>query len=256
MGVTRAADGSDDKDAYSAGDLAKWKPGQLKQLLTSLGLDASGCAEKRDIVEKIMGHPGGAAAAAAAATARGETVAMAISESPSLGPDGGGRGGSGVGSVGHNGGDGGGVEKVVAGEAAVSATGDGEGNDGFVGMTLADYMGRPDENDDSLKSDDGNGNHDRPGGPGGGRPGGGGGVGVRGPGRGGPGGNGHLGSLSVAESSISGRAELSRTATRRGEKVVRLAPAHIAPPSRPAPEWVVDMQVGARRAMQIRRFSP
>ena len=25
--------------------------------------------------------------------------------------------------------------------------------------------------------------------------------------------------------------------------VVRLAPAHIAPPSRPAPEWVLDMQV-------------
>ena len=31
-------------------------------------------------------------------------------------------------------------------------------------------------------------------------------------------------------------------------KVVRLAPAHIAPPSRPAPEWVLDMQVS--RAMR------
>lgn len=233
-GVARADDSSSDKDAYSPEELAKWKPGQLKELLSSLGLDASGCAEKRDIVGKIMRHPGGPAAAAAAATARGETVATVGPGSPSSGPEGGGHG----------------DVKPVEREAAVSAiTGDGEENDGFVGMTLADYMGRPDENGDNINSGDGNGNHNRTGGPGGGRPGGGGGN--RGAGRGGAG-DGHPRPLSVAESSTSGgRAELSSTATGRGGKVVRLAPAHIAPPSRPAPEWVVDMQVGARRCRLV-----
>ncbi|CAN0428370.1 unnamed protein product, partial [Ectocarpus sp. 13 AM-2016] len=41
-------------EAYRAEDLARWKPRQLKELLTDLGLDASGCVEKRDIVDKIM----------------------------------------------------------------------------------------------------------------------------------------------------------------------------------------------------------
>lgn len=180
-----------------------------------------------------MRHPGGAAAAAAAVTARGETRAIAVPRRSSSGPhssSGGGRG----------------DVQPVEGEAAVSTTtgGDGEENDGFVGMTLADYMGgRLDENGDTINSGDGNVNHNRPGGPGGGRPGGGGGN--RGGGRAGGAVDGHLGPLSVAESSTSGgRAELSSTATGRGGKVVRLAPAHIAPPSRPAPEWVVDMQVG------------
>ena len=221
--------------AYSAEQLERWKPGQLKELLTGLGLDASGCAEKRDIVEKIMRHPGGAAAAADAAAARGEQIVATVA-APAR------RRSSGL--------DGDGAAKPAE-EAAAGGGGGGEEEDGFAGLTLADYMGRPTE----QAADNGVAGR-RPGGAGGGRPGGGGGGGVRGGGRTGRGdriagvgdNDGKLDPPSVAGSMNSGRAEISSAASGRGGKVVRLAPAHIAPPSRPAPEWVVDMQVGAPQA--------
>ncbi|CAM9536199.1 unnamed protein product, partial [Scytosiphon promiscuus] len=153
---------------YSAEDLARWKPGPLKELLAGLGLDASGCTEKNDIVEKIMRHPGGPAAAAAAATARGETVAFP---------------GRGEQSPAQEGGNAQSTRAVE--EAVVAATAEGgEEEEGF---------------DRALPA-------------------------------------------SVSGSASGGRDELSSATSGRGGKVVRLAPAHIAPPSRPAPEWVVHMQ--------------
>lgn len=233
---------------YSAEELTRWKPGPLKELLAGLGLDASGCAEKKDVVEKIMRHPGGAAAAAAAATARGETIAVP------------GRGAQSPGQ--EEGGDGRSARSAEETTAAATAEkgGEEEEEDGFVGMTLADYMGRPTEENGGDHADfgagggrpGGGGPSDRGGGGGGGGPPGGGqGGGVRGrDGRGGgAGGDGEHGRLdrarpaSISGSASGGRDELSSAASGRGGKVVRLAPAHIAPPSRPAPEWVVHMQV-------------
>ncbi|CAM9264513.1 unnamed protein product, partial [Ectocarpus sp. 12 AP-2014] len=221
-------------EAYRAEDLARWKPGQLKELLADLGLDASGCVEKRDIVDKIMRHPGGPAAAAAAAIARGETVAAATPSVRPMGEEGGSEAG-GLESGGVGDGD------VAMGKTAVVVTtDDGEEQDGFVGMTLADYMGRPtEEKSNDRYHDNGGGNGaGRPGGPRG-RPTGGGDGAARGGSRIDP----HAAVSSVSGSAGGGgRGDVSSAASGRGGKVVRLAPAHIAPPSRPAPEWVVDMQ--------------
>lgn len=52
--------------------LMKWKPGELKKIMTTLELNAEGCAEKRDIVKRITSHPRGLAAATAAASAHGD----------------------------------------------------------------------------------------------------------------------------------------------------------------------------------------
>lgn len=219
--------------AYTAEKLARWKPGQLKELLNSLGLDASGCAEKKDIVDKIMRHPGGPAAAAEAAAARGDPVAVPAPKARVSGQEG--ASGSGSGLM-----DGDGtkpaVEETDASGAAAAADADGEEQDGFIGMTLADYMGRPTEEADNNIANGGRNGGARPGGAGGGRPG-----AVGGETRGGGGGG---GPSSVTGSTASGRADLSSAASGRGGRVVRLAPAHIAPPSRPAPEWMVVMQVG------------
>ncbi|CBJ25838.1 tetratricopeptide repeat domain protein [Ectocarpus siliculosus] len=221
-------------EAYRAEDLARWKPGQLKELLTNLGLDASGCVEKRDIVDKIMRHPGGPAAAAAAAIARGETVAAA----PPSGRPTGEKGGSEAGGLQPGGvGDG---DVAMGKTAVVVTTDDDEEQDGFVGMTLADYMGRPtEENSNDHYHDNRGGNGaGRPGGPRG-RPTGGSDGAARGGNRMDP----HAAASSVSGSAGGGgRGDVSSAASGRGGKVVRLAPAHIAPPSRPAPEWVVDMQ--------------
>ena len=224
---TRGKTAGDD-DVYSAKRLVRWKPGQLKELLTGLGLDASGCAEKQDIVDKIMRHPGGPAAAAEAATARGEDPVASI-PAPKI-------------RVSGQDGDSGGGDGAKPGQEDTDidgATADGEeGQDGFVGMTLADYMGRPTEEAGNEVINGGGNGGARPGGAGGGRPGAPGG-GIRG------GGGGGDGPPSVTGSTASARAELSSAASGKGGRVVRLAPAHIAPPSRPAPEWVVVMQVGA-----------
>lgn len=178
---------------------------------------------------KIMRHPGGPVAAARAATARSEPAEVAAPAIQASRQD----GGSGDGT------DPAAEEMDVAGAATATAAGDSEGQDGFVGMTLADYMGRPTEEAGSGITNGGGNEGARPGGgAGGGRPGVAGG-GARGGGGGGP--------PSVAGSTASGRVELSSAASGRGGRVVRLAPAHIAPPSRPAPEWVVDMQVGVRQ---------
>lgn len=224
-GASGEADGNtlgNTNDAYSAEKLARWKPGQLKELLTSLGLDASGCREKQDIVDKVMRHPGGATAAAEAATARGEPVIVAAPK------------------IRVSGQDGGGGTKPVEETDDTDAAGDGEEQDGFVGMTLADYMGRPTEEagNDAINGGGGGGGDARPGGAGGGRP------------SAGDGGTRGGGPPSVVGSTNSGKAELSSAASGRGGRVVRLAPAHIAPPSRPAPEWVVVMQVGVSHERQ------
>lgn len=234
--ASEEADSSDPakaNEAYSAEKLARWKPGQLKELLTGLGLDASGCREKQDIIDKIIRHPGGSAAAAGAAAARGEPVDVLAAKIEVSGQDGEGGGAGG----GGGGGSDDGTTPAEETDAAVAAA-DGEEQDGFVGMTLADYIGRPtDEAGNDLIGGGGNGDP-RPGGAGGGRP------GARGGGTRSSGGGGGGGPPSVAGSTASGRAELSSAASGRGGKVVRLAPAHIAPPSRPAPEWVVVAQVG------------
>lgn len=52
--------------------LMKWKPGELKKIMTTLELNADGCAEKRDIVKRIASHPRGLAEATVAAAARGD----------------------------------------------------------------------------------------------------------------------------------------------------------------------------------------
>ncbi|CAM9498108.1 unnamed protein product, partial [Ectocarpus fasciculatus] len=239
--TTSATDGRDNttvpdnvNEAYRAEDLARWKPGQLKELLTDLGLDASGCVEKRDIVDKIMRHPGGPVAAAAAAIARGETVVIAA---PSIRPTGevGGNEVGGLESGGLGDGDG-----AMGKTAIVVTTDDGEEQDGFAGMTLADYMGRPTEetSNDRYRDNGGGNGAGRPGGPRG-RPTGGSDGAARGGNRMDP----HAAASSVSGSAGGGgRGDVSSAASGRGGKVVRLAPAHIAPPSRPAPEWVVDMQ--------------
>lgn len=78
------------------------------------------------------------------------------------------------------------------------------GNDKIVGMTLADYMSVPVAEHNKANSQS------------------------QGPP---PSGSGN--------SSRGGTASGSRG----NPKFVRLAPAHIAPPSKPAPQWVVEMQV-------------
>lgn len=251
-GDTTAVPAEQEGGVYSADDLARWKPGQLKELLTSLGLDASGCTEKRDIVDKIMRHPRGPAAAAAAATARGETIAVRRRSAQSEGQ-----------KVGVSAG----TQSAEDTMAAAASAGDKEqeqkdgeeqeeeGED-FVGMTLADYMGRPTEEDGVNNPGlDGRGGGGRPGGVGPGDRGRGGGGRPRGEAPGGRigdrNGGGRLGydrpdrarPTSVSGSASGGREDLSSAASGRGGKVVRLAPAHIAPPSRPAPEWVIHMQV-------------
>lgn len=52
--------------------LMKWKPGELKKIMTTLELNAEGCTEKLDIVKRITSHPSGLSTATAAAAARGD----------------------------------------------------------------------------------------------------------------------------------------------------------------------------------------
>lgn len=265
-------------DVYTTMELLRWKPGQLKTLLTDLGLDSSGCVEKRDIVEKIGRHPGGPAAAAAAAAARGEVRLIQAQPGSSEGIDCGDRGGDRRGdgawvgsSVGRPGRDCGLSEDLKnMGIRALQAIMKAEGIDAagcqsnedfvskieehrqksfvtaaadaadaadpqtesepspdtlskaeqeeneernLVGMTLADYMNRPAP---VAAAEAGHG-RDR----------------ARGRGSATGGGRGKSGSGSAC-------------GARRGTanpRVVRLAPSHIAPPSTPAPDWVVEMQV-------------
>lgn len=253
---------------------------QLKGLLSELGLDASGCAEKRDVVEKIARHPGGLAAAAAAAIARGEDVRQntgqqGVKKNKAV-VDGSGGDGGGAALAGGKGGDtkslGGdadppGLEKTAVSGEGVGADGhlgaqdkalEGKNNpedktttthsssfaeigaatatanqqpndqeDNLVGMTLADYMNRsPGENEAEQGRDHGHGH-----------------------GRGRPAASGVDGRMkdpSVASVAGSVGRPNSSSAAPGHRAVVRLAPAHIAPPSRPAPEWVLDMQVRPR----------
>lgn len=238
---------------YSSADLSRWKPGQLKSLMSDLGLDASGCVEKRDIVDKIARHPGGLAAAASAAADRGDDICP-ISEKRGEGQE------SPAGDDGSR--DACTLEmqpaenlrgmRVPALKKIMSAEGinsDGcldkedliariedkrkrssvlpvaaaadleEQDDGLVGMTLADYMSRPPADSNDAENGPGRGRQDTPGGVGGG----------------------HV-DPSVSDSGPGDRPGNSSAAS-GSRRVVRLAPAHIAPPSRPAPEWVVDMQV-------------
>lgn len=240
---------------YSAAELLRWKPGQLKGLLSDLGMDASGCAEKRDIVEKIFQHPGGLEAAAKAAAARGDAVPQPAGQ------------GAEEGSASVEGGRGGDPLAAQQGELAslrgmsmsalkVVGSAEGAGSDGFlneqdlaariddtrkqsstaapkpdadereeadgnlVGMTLADYMSRPPE---EVKEAERGRSRGRPA--------------VRGAVEG------HVDR--TASGSAHGGRQDGSLASSGGRRVVRLAPAGIAPPSKPAPEWVLDMQVCA-----------
>lgn len=250
---------------YSMAELSRWKPGQLKGLLSDLSLDTSGCLEKRDIVEKIARHPEGLATAAAVAVARGDPVREKSGQQENRGgsPSGGDFiGGTQV--MGKGKGEDLREMKVSALKTIMLAEGidsagcldkedlvakinnkrrkssilvnvelnpvssDGpnhseEQDDNFAGMTLADYMNGPPEVSNNAEKEHGRGQR-------------------RGSGGGGSrGGAGHL-ELPVSGSWNGGRPGTA-SATSGGRRVVRLAPAHIAPPSRPAPEWVVDMQV-------------
>lgn len=90
------------------------------------------------------------------------------------------------------------------------------GNDKIVGMTLADYMSVPVVEHDKANSQG------------------------RAPSRTGE----NSGRINTPPSG-SGNSSRGGTASgsRGNPKFVRLAPAHIAPPSKPAPQWVVEMQV-------------
>lgn len=266
--------GGEKNDVYSLEELSRWKPAQLKILLSELGLDASGCAEKRDVVDKIARHPGGLAAAAAAAIVRGEAVrqntgqkGVGKSEAVVIGSGGNdglaaraeGKGGAvkslgddtealglekmavsaqGVGADGYLGKD----DKAMGNKigdktashsssaemrataAATAIQQPSDQDDNLVGMTLADYMSRsPAENEAERGHGHGHGH-----------------------GRGWPAASGVDDRMkdpsAVSVSGSVGRPN-SALAAPGHRTVVRLAPAHIAPPSRPAPEWVLDMQV-------------
>lgn len=260
-------DGDGDSDnVYTVHELASWKPSQLKALLTEIGLDASGCVEKRDIIDKIARHPGGYAAAAAAAAARGETRVdnRSASTDPNLGQQGAHK----ITGVGHaeRGGVGGGNSRR-SGAAGRDRTRGFEGRDenqgdlqdmvfsganvkpvtsaldpaeqedtgGLMGMTLADYMNRsaPVATAADIASDAvGKG---RPLGRGDGE------GDVRSSGRDGK--NERQSSSRYSGSSAGGETRGAGSARTINPRTVRLAPSHIAPPSTPAPEWVVEMQV-------------
>ena len=253
--VVEAGGGGDGEknDVYSLEELSRWKPVQLKGLLSELGLDASGCTEKRDVVDKIARHPGGLAAAAAAAIARGEAVrqnARQGVESEGV-ADGSRRDGDaararekgditglektvvsadGVGSNGCLGEEDKSTGKNLEDETTHSSSAEMMGatanqpndqDDNLVGMTLADYMSRsPVENETEHGRGHGHG-HGRSAA-----------SGV----------DGRAKDPSVSAAGSVGRPSSSLAVTGH-RTVVRLAPAHIAPPSRPAPEWVLDMQV-------------
>lgn len=89
-------------------------------------------------------------------------------------------------------------------------------NDEIVGMTLADYMSVPVVEHSKANSQG------------------------RGPSR-----TGEDSGRVNAPASGSGNSSRGGTASgvRGNPKFVPLAPAHIAPPSRPAPQWIVEMQV-------------
>lgn len=204
--------------------------------MADLGLDASGCTDKRDIVEKIARHPGGlAAAAVAAATASGDVVARRDDSQRGPGGDGeiavggsddgrgGGDGGGGDDGGGDNGGGDGGKER----DDATTASEPQEEGENLVGMTLADYMSRPPVvDDDPGIAETGRGEGRSRGGHGA---------------DGGDGRGGGRAALSPS-GSVNGGRPCSTSAGSAAFRV-RLAPAHIAPPSQPAPEWVLTMQV-------------
>lgn len=196
-------DGSNDgSGVYSIAELLQWKPALLKELLSDLSLDSSGCAEKRDIVQKIATHPGGLAAAAAAAVARGDVVRRRSEQAG--------------GDETHGSSDG---DKSL--EPAGSTPPQKEQENDPMGMTLADYMSQS-VLEDNVETGRGRG---RP------RP-----------------------STSAPRLSLSvgsGNSIRPGTASSANLRTVRLAPAHIAPPSRPAPEWVLEMQVSGSPTRQV-----
>lgn len=242
---------------YTAAELLRWMPNQLKILLTDLGLDSSGCVDKTDIVDKIAQHSGGLTAAAASAIARGETrddQFYGSNPNPGRGRE----------SMSNNQGPldvsiianmGGGIppEGMAGSGSATPQDFGGERGEGdfgqmggtkpdgspqpteqedrsLMGMTLADYMNRqaptateetrpvnrPDQTRRGVVNTGRNSRNGRK-------------DGRRTP--------------SVQSGSSGG----GRPGTASGKPVnpknVRLAPSHIAPPSTPAPEWVVEMQV-------------
>lgn len=220
----------EDSGEYTTAELSRWKPGQLKGLLVDLGLDPSGCTDKRDIVERIARHPGGLAAAAAAATTRGDGVARRDSQRELAGDGAIAMGGSDVGSDGGGGGEdgGGGIkgrdEAGLLGPDATSTSEPQEEGENLIGMTLADYMSRPPADDPDAAEISGSRGRSQGHGADGGRERGGGRV------------------VPSTPGSVNGGRPGSPSVGSATWKV-RLAPAHIAPPSQPAPEWVVEMQV-------------
>lgn len=59
-------------DVCTIEELARWKPDDLRELMHALGLDASGNFEELNVAQEIARCPGGLAAAAKAAAARGD----------------------------------------------------------------------------------------------------------------------------------------------------------------------------------------
>lgn len=217
-------------------------------------MESSGCVEKRDIVDKIARHPAGFAAAEAAAIARGETRNEHLGRSnPNPGREGeqlsDNQGPLDVRVIAN---EGGGIPPEGVAESDSATPGDfggGLGAEDFremggtkldaplepteqegsslMGMTLADYMNRPTVGEETTFAN------------------------RRGQARGG-GGDGHSPGKDGrdgrrAPSVQSGSSGGGRPGTGSGRPVnprnVRVAPSHIAPPSTPAPEWVVEMQV-------------
>lgn len=255
-GVDATGGFNDTSSTYILADLLRWKPGQLKQLLSDLDLTSSGCLEKRDVAEKITRHPQGLATAAAVAAARGDPMPELVQ--PASPHDGSGSGGARMmrtredietrksrnlcmpaskvakstegrdprqqqdegdffdGSDGRT--ERGAVpvlhERLDEGHAGGSEDIDADENENLAGMTLADYMSQtPAAENTRRPAATGNYRESR-------RP----------PANSGDGG----GSASRPASS------LSASGVRRN---VPLAPAHVTPPSIPAPNWVPKTKV-------------